>query len=117
MFEIRSSANGNPVGHVHAVGASGGCYAVRVFGDDLYPTVRHGACLVVDPAAQLVEGELVLAQMTDGTYLVAELVSRREDSITLANANGGQRRTLAASKLTQLMAVIAQLPSFRFDPL
>lgn len=116
MFELRASGDGKPIGHVLAPGVGTDSYAVQVFGDELYPTIRHGSCLVVQPSAELVEGELVLVELAEGTHLVAELVTMRPDSVTLAHANGGSRRTLAADAVAAVHPVVATLPGFRFKP-
>lgn len=106
MYELRASPDGRPIGHVPAPGVSSKAYAVRVFGDDLYPAVRHGACLVVDPSARLQEGELMLLENTEGQYFVCELVSLRDDAVTVSPAKGGQRRTLARATVAAMHPVL-----------
>lgn len=114
MFELRNLGDGTPIGHVPAFSDQPGMYAVRVFGDNLYPAVRHGACLVVDPSAQSVEGELALLETFDGYYLVCELVAHRPDTITVMPANGGQRKTFARAAVAACMPVCDIIPGHRF---
>lgn len=116
MFELRSSPDGQPIGHVPAFADQANFYAVRVFGDELYPAVRHGACLVVDPAGAAVEGELVLLESTDGYYLVCELVADRGDTITVLPANGGQRKTHERSRFAAVHPVVDIAAASRFTP-
>lgn len=116
MFELRSLVDGKPIGHVPAFSDQGGTYAVQVFGDNLYPAVRHGACLVVDPHAVAVEGELALLETMDGYYLICELVAARSDTITVMPANGGQRKTFARATIAACMPVCGVIPSHRFQP-
>ena len=71
--------DGQPIGHVRAPAPAPCAFAVRVFGDELYPAVRHGACLVVDGAGEPVVGELVLVRLHDGGHLVCEYVSGGTD--------------------------------------
>ena len=116
MQELRTSEGGRPIGHVPAFAASSGAYAVRVFGDELYPAVRHGACLVVEPAGQCQEGELMLVEMADGYFLVCELVSLRDDALTIVPANGGQRRTLPRDQVAAMHPVVDITAASRFVP-
>lgn len=116
MFELRSLADGSPIGHVPAFSDRPGTYAVRVFGDNLYPAVRHGACLVVDPTGPAIEGELVLLETLEGYYFVCELVALRNDAITVTPAAGGQRKTFARSVIAACMPVCDIIPGHRFKP-
>jgi phage repressor protein C with HTH and peptisase S24 domain len=116
MFELRSSPGGQPIGHVPAFADQSNFYAVRVFGDELYPAVRHGACLVVDPAGAPVQGELVLMESTDGYYLVCELVADRGDTITVLPANGGQRKTFDRARFAAVHPVVDIAAASRFTP-
>lgn len=116
MFELRSLADGRPIGHVPAFSDRPGTYAVRVFGDNLYPAVRHGACLVVDPAMAPIEGELALLETLDGYFFVCELVAMRPDTITVVPANGGQRKTFARGIVASCIPVCDIIPSHRYVP-
>jgi SOS-response transcriptional repressor LexA len=116
MFELRSLTDGKPIGQVPALSDKPGTHAVRVFGDNLYPAVRHGAVLVVDPNAPAVEGELALLETMDGYYLICELVAARDDTITVMPANGGQRKTFARSTIAACMPVCDIIPGHRFQP-
>jgi SOS-response transcriptional repressor LexA len=106
MFDLKAAPDGRPIGVVPAYGNhTPGTFAVRVFGDDLYPAVRHGACLIVAPAAPCQEGELVLLQLHGGPYLVCELVSLRAETVTVVPANGGARRTLMRADVATVHAI------------
>jgi len=116
MYELRTAPDGRPIGHVPAYSNKPGSYAVRVFGDELYPAVRHGACLVVDPGGHCHEGELVLVETRDGYYLVCELVALRDDTVTFVPANGGARRTLDRSTVAAVHPVVDITAASRFEP-
>jgi len=116
MYELRTAPDGRPIGHVPAYSNKPGSYAVRVFGDELYPAVRHGACLVVEPGGHCHEGELVLVETRDGYYLVCELVALRDDTVTFVPANGGARRTLDRSTVAAVHPVVDITAASRFEP-
>lgn len=116
MFELRNSADGQPIGHVPAYTDQTTTYAVRVWGDELYPAVRHGACLVIDPDGPPVQGELVLLESTDGYYLVCELVADRSDTITVVPANGGSRKTFDRARVAAVHPVVDIAAASRFTP-
>lgn len=116
MFELQALGEGQPVGYVPALSDRPGTFAVQIFGDHLYPAVRHGACLVVDPEAAAVEGELAVLETTGGTYLVCELVAMRADTITVMPANGGQRRTFTRAQVAACMPVSDIIPGHRMTP-
>lgn len=116
MMQLKATADGIPIGHVLAPGASPGSYALQVFGDELHPAVRHGAVLVIEPGAPCVEGELVLVEMRDGYHLVCELVALRDDAVITMPANGGPRRSWARSKVAEVLPVATMLPSWKLQP-
>ena len=90
---------------------------MRVFGDELYPAVRHGACLVVEPGADCRAGELMLLETADGYYLVCELVSHDPDAVTFVPAKGGQRRTtMARQQVAAMHPVLNVVSASRFEP-
>lgn len=116
MFDLKAAPDGRPIGVVPAYGTHApGTFAVRVFGDDLYPTVRHGACLIVSPTAPCQEGELVLLHMATGAYLVCELVSLRADAVTVLPANGGARHTMARADLQAIHPITGVAAGSTFE--
>lgn len=116
MFELRASPDGKPIGFV-AVGLAGNdSYALQVFGDELYPAVRHGTCIVVSPNGTCTPGELVLLETSEGSFLVCELVTDALDAITWTPAAGGSRKTLARSSVTAMHPIIGLVPGSRMKP-
>lgn len=115
MKLIRPQGN-KPIGSVDSPAGAPGAYAVRIVGDWLYPTARHGACLVIEPHGQCVAGELVLVLRIDGGVDVCELVATRSDSVTLVPANGGQRVTMARANVESIHAIVAVVSASKFRP-
>lgn len=116
MYELRSEPDGHPIGTVHAPLSDGNSIAFQVFGDDLYPAVRHGTCLVVTPGADACPGELVLIEMTDRRFVVCELVSSQADAVVWTPAAGGARRTTARAEVRMLHGIVSMIPGSRLVP-
>lgn len=117
QLELRAEPRGKPLGSVAAAITTPGTYAVRIEGDDLYPAVRHGACLIIEPGGACVPGELVLIEMNDGHFLVRELVALRDDSITMLEASGGSRSTLPLADIRRMDPVASVVAGSKFSPL
>lgn len=115
-FELRAGPDGAAIGTIPALSSIPGSFAIRVMGDLLYPAVRHGACIVVDPAGSCEAGELVLVEMTEGHFIVAELVAMRADTVTIAPVQGGQRRTLPAADVAKVQAIAGVVSASQFQP-
>lgn len=114
MFELRTGPEGRPIGHVPALASSANSYALQIFGDELYPAVRHGTCLVVAPGSRCHEGELMLMETAGGYYIICELVTQSPDAITWTPAKGGQRQTMGRSDIVAMHPITNQIPSSRF---
>ncbi len=74
-------------------------YALRVSGDGLFPTIRDGWLLVIEPSARPIPGQFVLLTMRDGTTMVKELIIVKTASVTVMPVNGGERQTIPLSDL------------------
>lgn len=110
MFELRALPDGRPIGTVPASLASADSHALQVFGDDLYPAVRHGTCLVVSPNGKCTPGELVVMETTEGYFMVCELVADHADAVTWTPAVGGPRRTTPREQVAAVYAVVGFVP-------
>lgn len=115
MYHLKAAPDGQPIGAVPAFSKAAGTFAVRVFGDDLYPAVRHGQCLIVEPQSPPVEGELALLELEDGNFLVCELVSLRLDAVTYVAAQGGVRKTMDRRKVRSVHPVAEVVSASRFE--
>lgn len=115
-LELRPGPHGTAIGTVATPITADGMFALRIAGDHLYPTVRHGACLLIDPQGSCSAGEIVLVELLDGNYLVCELVALREESITIAPVQGGQRQTLELQDVRGVQCVAGVLSASMFLP-
>lgn len=116
MFELRASPDGKPIGTVPASFASADSHALQVFGDELYPAVRHGTCLVVSQHGKCIPGELILLETADGNFLVCELVAEYADAVTWTPAAGGVRTTMKRQHIAAMHAIIGLVPGSQMNP-
>lgn len=110
MFQLKAAPDGQVIGTVPASFADANSHALQVFGDELYPAVRHGTCLVVGPNAPCVPGELVPIETAEGYFLVCELVADQPDAVTWNSAVGGPRRTTARAEIRAMHAIVGLVP-------
>lgn len=110
MLELRAAPDGKPIGTVPVSFESHDSHALQVFGDELYPAVRHGTCLVIKPHGQCIPGELMLLETTEGSFIVCELVTDHADAVTWMPAAGGSRRTTPRSQVGALHAIVGMVP-------
>lgn len=113
MLELRTTPEGSPLGFVRAFTLNANSYALQIFGDELYPAVRHGACLVVEPGSPCTAGELMMLETKDGYYMICELVAAHEDAVTWAPATGGGRRTISMTEIASMQPVVDVIPASR----
>lgn len=83
--------NGRPVGdgdgYIEAISHDINCYSLEVRGDSMFPAIRDGWFVVVEPNTDPVPGEYVVVKTTDGRSMVKELLWNRGDSVSLQSVN------------------------------
>lgn len=107
---------GGSIGTVPTLPGGPDSFAVLVMGDHLYPAVRHGACLVVEPASPLTAGEPVFIETTEGHYLVGDLVADRPEAVTISMLQGSARTTLQRSEIAAVNPITAVVMASKFAP-
>lgn len=107
---------GHGDGYVEAFSNDANAYAVRVKGDSMHPTIKHGQIVVVEPNGQLVPGENVLIALRDGRKMVKELVTGRPDSVTVVSVNGAERHTFERSEIDAIHAVAMIVSASKWRP-
>lgn len=104
------------IGSVPSLPGGPDTFAVQVIGDHLFPAVRHGACLVVEPAAPLTAGEPIFIETVDGVFVVGDLIADRPESITIASLHEAARTTLAREQIAAASAITAVVMASKFTP-
>lgn len=98
-YEEVSDIPGVGDGFVDAHSSDPNAYALRVRGDSMFPAIRDGWYVVVEPNGRVVPGEYVLIKLLNGQKMVKELIMQRDDSITVVSVNGETRRTIMAEDI------------------
>lgn len=118
-YEEISSSPGEGDGTVDAFSDDPGAYALRVRGDSMFPAIRDGWYVVVEPHGRPTPGEYVLVKLKDGQKMVKELIMERPDSITVVSVNGDTRRTILREEIDShygLQPVSAILSPSKWKP-
>lgn len=99
FYEEVSSVPGSGDGLVDAYSSDPNAYALRVKGDSMFPAIRDGWYVVVEPNSAPQPGDYVLIKLKSGQKMVKELLMQRQDSITVVSVNGDVRKTIDTSDI------------------
>jgi phage repressor protein C with HTH and peptisase S24 domain len=84
-----------------------GAYALRVAGEELAPTYRDGAILVISPAAPPRRGDRMVLMTRMGEVMLAELRNAPGTSIDIRPLAAGQtERALAADDVAWMARIV-----------
>lgn len=86
-------------GLVQSYSADVAAYALKVRGDSMYPAIRDGWYVVIEPNKEASPGDMVLLHLVTGETVIMELIMTRHDGITVVGVNGEQRRSYAFDEL------------------
>jgi transcriptional regulator with XRE-family HTH domain len=93
-----------------------GAYALRIRGDSMYPAIRNGWYVVIEPSGAPQEDEYVLIKLKDGRKMVKELRRRTRDTVIVESVNGGARMTIATDDIDEISPVANVLPPSKWKP-
>lgn len=119
FYEEVSVAPGAGDGTVDAFSDDPSAYALRVRGDSMFPAIRDGWFVLVEPNSSIQPGEYVLIKLLSGQKMVKELILERQDSITVVSVNGDVRRTIMREELDThygIQAVVSILSPSKWKP-
>jgi len=109
-----------PVGHgdgfVEAFSSDTNAFALRVRGDSMHPTIKHGQFVIVEPNGQCVPAENVLIGLNTGQRMVKELVTERIDAVTVMSINGAERMTFDRADIEFMHPVTCIVSSSKWRP-
>ncbi|MBN3270148.1 Cro/Cl family transcriptional regulator [Bordetella bronchiseptica] len=88
--EVEAGADG----YVETHSSDPDAYALRVRGDSMFPAIRDGWYVVVEPNGAPASGEYVAIVLRDGRKMVKEYLFRSADGLAVQSVNGGTRLTL-----------------------
>ncbi|CAB3858879.1 hypothetical protein LMG26788_02154 [Achromobacter pulmonis] len=92
-------------GFVEAHSSDPDAYALRVRGDSMFPAIRDGWYVVVEPNSSPAAGEYVAIALNDGRKMVKEFLFQGGDAYTVQSVNGGTRLTLPLPDVHQVHAI------------
>lgn len=90
--------------------------AYRIKGDVLFPSVRDGQFIIVEPEGNCVLGEWVVLILLDGRKLIREYLIDKPDSIVVASINGGARETIDREQIVSLFPVAGVMAASKWRP-
>lgn len=118
-YDEISSMSGAGDGRVEAYSQDQDAYALRVRGDSMYPAIRDGWFVVVEPNSTPTVGEYALIKLKDGQRMVKELLFQRPDSVAVMSVNGQKRHTFMNEELDEhrgIQAIVAILSPSKWVP-
>lgn len=90
--------------------AEKGSIAIQVRGDSMFPAIRDGWYIIIEPSGQLSIGEYVLLKFKDERKMVKELLQIKSDSYVVMSVNGEERFTVMKEELVDVKAISAVVP-------
>lgn len=99
FFDEFSEMPGAGDGHIEIATEDPNAYCLRVRGMSMYPAIRDGWYVLIEPNGTPKEGEYVLIRLRDGRKMVKEYLYGRQHTIEVMSVNGGERLSFDRSEL------------------
>lgn len=118
-FEEFSEMPGAGDGHIEIATEDPEAYCLRVRGQSMFPAIRDGWYVLIEPNMPVVTGEYVLLKLRSGKKMVKELLIRRNRSVEVMSVNDGERLTFGFEDLDDhrgLQAVGAVVTPSKWRP-
>lgn len=90
--------------------AEPGAIAIQVRGDSMFPAIRDGWYIIIEPSAQPAMGEYVLLKFKNGKNMVKELIQVKSDCYVVMSVNGEERITAMKEDLHDIKGITAVVP-------
>lgn len=116
FYEELSPIVGGGDGAIEMATSDPRAYGLRVRGQSMFPAIRDGWYVLVEPNATPATGEYVLVKLSNGKKMVKELLNRRTTSIEVMSVNGGERLSFDINELEAVEAVSAVVPPSKWLP-
>lgn len=116
FYDEISPAVGGGDGGVEIATNDDNAYGLRVRGQSMFPAIRDGWYVIVEPNNTPAVGEYVLLKLKDGKKMVKELLNRRASSVEVMSVNGGERLSFDVADLEGIQAIGAVVPPSKWQP-
>lgn len=116
FYDEVSSIPGAGDGHIEIATRDPNAYGLRVRGMSMFPAIRDGWYVLIEPNGSPKEGEYVLIKLRDGRKMVKELLFRRSDSVEVLSVNGDERIRLEMTEIEGMQAVGAVVSPSKWRP-
>lgn len=116
FYEEISSVTGAGDGHIEIQTNDPNAYGLRVRGMSMFPAIRDGWYVLVEPNGTPREGEYVLLKLRDGRKMVKELLYRRPETMEVMSVNGGERISIDLTDLLDMHPVGAVVSPSKWSP-
>lgn len=103
-------------GQLEGAASDPDAYALRVKGDSMYPAIRDGWFVVVEPSAKATPEQFVAVQLRDGRKMLKELITWRSDAVVLESVNGNHRLTIPLDDIEAVHAVTSVVHPSKWKP-
>lgn len=92
---------GHGDGYVEISSRDPNAYTLRVRGLSMYPAIKNGWLVVVEPSQDPVPGEYVLLRLRDGRKTIKTFLYLRNDIVGVESVNGGETHEFWLDELEQ----------------
>ena len=116
FYEELSPVVGGGDGSMEIATEDENAYGIRVRGQSMFPAIRDGWYVLVEPNSTPAVGEYVLLKLTNGKKMVKELLNRRSSSVEVMSVNGGERLSFDVMELESVQAISAVVPPSKWQP-
>lgn len=116
FYEELSHIVGGGDGHIEIATDDPNAYGLRVRGQSMFPAIRDGWYVLVEPNGEPRVGEYVLVKLVNGKKMVKELLNRRAGSYEVMSVNGGARMTFDVMDIDSVQAVGAVVSPSKWKP-
>lgn len=116
FYEEMSSMQGAGDGHIEIATEDPNAYCLRVRGQSMFPAIRDGWYVLIEPSGTPREGEYVLLKLADGRKMVKEFLFRRQAAVEVMSVNGGTRITFDNADVEAMQPVGAVVSPSKWRP-
>lgn len=97
-FEEMDYPTGHGDGYIDTPTKDQNAYGLKVVGDSMYPAIRHGWYVVIEPNLEIYNGILALFKFKDGRKMIKELANYSDSYYTLLSVNEEHKRITASAE-------------------